>query len=91
MKALGAHATRALKRRGQDVLPGVLLHVVEPPRPVDDAGDGLSRLQWSRHHVSDDVVIAIHNLKHGVAAEGTRVEGLTAGRGIKRCPVERDV
>jgi len=35
VEALGAHTTDAIDGRRQHVLPGVLLHVIEAPRPVD--------------------------------------------------------
>jgi hypothetical protein len=45
MKAHRPRAAHAQNRRGQHVLPGVLLHVIEPPRPVDLAMDDSARGQ----------------------------------------------
>ena len=47
VEALGADAEQPIERRRQHVLAGVLLHVIEAPRPVDLAADDLAGLQAS--------------------------------------------
>lgn len=70
---------------GEDVLAGVLLHLVEAPLPVDGAGDGgtgLCRLGQGIHPVPDDAVrlVDVGDMEHRAVGEGQRasVGGLTA-------------
>jgi hypothetical protein len=62
VETLGAHAEEAIERRRQHVLPGVLLHVIEPPRPVDGAADHLAWFQGAAHDVSDGPVFTIDHV-----------------------------
>ena len=58
VKAHGAVVAGRVERRGQHVLAGVLLHVIEAARPVDRGVHrraGVERL-WRREHVDDLVV-----------------------------------
>ena len=70
---------------GEDVLAGVLLHLVEAPLPVDGAGDGgtgLCGLGQGIHRVPDDAVrlVDVSDMEHRAVGEGQRasVGGLTA-------------
>ena len=53
VEALGAHAKQAIERRRQHVLPRVLLHVIEPPRPVDGAATTSPGFSVPDDHVRD--------------------------------------
>ena len=59
---------------GEDVLAGVLLHLVEAPLPVDGAGDGgtgLCGLRQGIHRVPDDAVrlVDVGDMKHRAVGE----------------------
>ena len=82
---------------GEDVLAGVLLHLVEAPLPVDGAGDGgtgLCRLGQGIHPVPDDAVrlVDVGDMEHRAVGEGQRasVGGLTAPFGVEHRAVQRD-
>ena len=82
---------------GEDVLAGVLLHLVEAPLPVDGAGDGgtgLCGLGQGIHRVPDDAVrlVDVGDMKHRAVGEGQRasVGGLTAPFGVEHRAVQRD-
>ena len=82
------------------MLPGVLLHVVEPAMPIDrrvDFGSGDERL---RGVVPDLALLVFGNLvdrdlQHCAGARGRRqspsVKGLTATRRIKRRAIKRNL
>ena len=79
------------------MLPGVLLHVIEPPRPVDLAVDRCPGVRGVRacltlgvHDVRDRAVFLIDDVHDAKAAERPGVERLAAGGGIEGRPVERD-
>src|SRR5687768_13754882 len=73
------------------MLAGVLLHVIEAPRPIDLARDDVAGLQRARHEVRDRAVLTIDDVADRGAAERTGVERLAARRGIKRRLIEHDV
>ena len=52
VKALGARAEQPIERRRQHVLAGVLLHVIEAPRPVDRALDRAGGRQRDRRRAA---------------------------------------
>ena len=78
MEAFGADAEQPIERRRQHVLAGVLLHVIEAPRPVDLAADDLAGLQGSGDDVRDRAVLAIDHVGHRRAAERAGIERLAA-------------
>ena len=95
MEALGAHAADTIERRRQHVLAGVLLHVIEAPRPVDRGPltPSPSRAP-SRAPTLDDVhnraVVSIDDVDDPRAAERAGVERLAAGRRIEGGAIEHD-
>src|SRR4051812_39240894 len=104
MKAHGLDTTDADDRRGQHMLTGVLLHVVESSLPVDLAVDGRSRQETtvcarrhgatidlrSRDDMRDRSIVGVHDVDDAKTAEGSGVERLAASGGIERGSVERD-
>ena len=96
MEADGARREQPVERRRQHVLPGVLLHVIEPPRPVDRAVHRSARARLRPRAAldtmcSDLAVVLVHDVDdHADAiAERAGVERLTAGGGIEGGPIER--
>ncbi len=59
MKRDGGQSEALLKNRGEEVLPGVLLHVVEAAVPIDAALDG-SEFERTIEHVHDLVSFVAH-------------------------------
>ena len=57
VEALGARASDPVERRRQHVLPGVLLHVIEAPRPVDPPADRSPRRRSRRPRAGRAVVV----------------------------------
>ena len=55
MHAFGLVATKFFKKRREQMLTGMLLHVVEAPRPVHHSGDIASdaKRRWHGEHVRD--------------------------------------
>ena len=70
----------------EQVLAGVLLHVVVAALPVDDPGH-LGCCERCIHNVSDAVFFVDH-FPDGDAPQRAQVEGLPAGSGIERGAVE---
>jgi len=91
VEAQRPRAAHAQNRRGQHVLSGVLLHVIEAAGPIDLAVDVLA---WCQTRLLDDVsdpaVFLIEHIDDPQAAQCPGVERLTAGGGIEGRPVERD-
>ena len=81
VKALGARMADRFEGRRQHVLSRVLLHVVEPARPVDDALDQGTRLQRPVDHVRDSRILAVDHIEHRAVRPGRR------GRSAVRLPV----
>ena len=74
---------------GEDVLPGVLLHVVEAPGPVNAAGDVFANF----HRFFDSVdyhPVLFMDIGDGNAAQGPVVGGLAASLGIEGGAVQGD-
>ena len=71
------------------MLPGVLLHVIEPPHPVDRA---MQRGRRGRpiYDVKHAAVLRIDDVKDADVVEEADVVRLAAGRGIERRPVEHE-
>ena len=82
----------SVERRRQHVLPGVLLHVIEAPRPVDDAVDASGPATWARlHHVHmRPSPSSIDDIDDADVAERPGIERLPAGRRIEGGAVEDD-
>ena len=76
MKSDGPGLGNFFKCRGKHVLAGVLLHVIEAPRPVDYTGD-LRVRQLALNHV-DYRFFFLRHPDHGKAAQGTPIHGLSA-------------
>ena len=72
---------------GHDVLAGVLLHVVEPPRPVDMAADLRAHGQRPVAQVGDDAVLLVH-VQHPGVPQRAVVGGLPAALRVKGRAVE---
>ena len=91
MKADGPGREQPLEGGRQQMLPGVLLHVIESPRPGNLAVHGLPDADvrgQPRHDVQHPAVVRIDDVDDpDRAAAGDRqrsgVEGLTAGGGIE--------
>jgi hypothetical protein len=74
--------------RRQNVLSGMLLHVVETARPIHLPGG--SPL-WERvNHEVGDTTAFVHHIYDLDTPQATLVEWLTSGSGIKRCPIQVD-
>jgi hypothetical protein len=61
VEARRAIVEQAIERRRQHVLPGVLLHVIEPSRPVDIAVHGSAfrdRSAQHMHHPSSSSIVS---------------------------------
>ena len=95
MKADRPRAEQLVERRRQHVLSGVLLHVVEPPGPVDLSVDHVARSRFpvlgvEFGHVRDRPVLFVHDVDDAEWTEQAGVERLAARRRIERRAVERE-
>ena len=90
VETLGSRAVRVNERGRQHVLAGVLLHVIEAPRPVDAAAHLAPPVQRRRHDVRDAPVVEINHVLDANAIEETGIEGLPARGRIERGPIEHD-
>ncbi len=90
VEAHGLEVEQLFEDGGEQVLAGVLLHVVEAAAPVDDAGGGAGGDQGigGRGEVVGDAIALIDDVEDGDAAEGAGVEGLAAGGGVEGRAVE---
>jgi hypothetical protein len=73
---------------GEQVLSGVLLHVVEPAAPVDPAAEPFADHRRG-HHVRDALAF-VHHVHDIHFAEPAGIEGLPAGGGIECGALEVD-
>jgi hypothetical protein len=87
VKAFGANAEEPIEGGRQDVLPGVLLHMIETARPIDAAVD-LTFSQLPFNDVRDRAVVSIDDVDHPCAAEIAHVVRLPARRRIERGAIE---
>ena len=79
------------ERLREDVLPRVLLHVVEPPRPIYTPAHRRAHLRRSTFDdVQHAVAFGVNALDHARPAERARVCGLSAARRVEGRAVERD-
>ena len=73
-----AYPEQPIEGRRKHVLPRVLLHVIEPPRPVDRAAHVRPAVEGSLHDVTDLAILTIDHINDARAAERSRVERLPA-------------
>ena len=88
VEADGVEVEQLLEDRGQQVLAGVLLHVIEAAGPIDGALDRLAR--QGRGKAVGDAIVLVHHIDHRDAADGAGIEGLPAGGGVEGGAVEVD-
>ena len=79
----------SLERRRQQVLPGVLLHVIEPAHPVDVPAHTRVLLELAIDEMADGAVLLLEDIEHLGLVERARVERLAARGRIERRPIER--
>ena len=91
MKTHGLRTGLALERRGEQVLPRVLLHVIEPAIPVDVPAHPAILLELAIDDVRDVAVLAVEHVEHPGLADRAGVEGLAAGRRIERRAIEHEL
>ena len=76
------------KGLGQDMLAGMLLHVIEPDRPVDLPLDAVGR-DFRRQNMDDHLAV-LDDIQDLDAVDRSFVPGLAAGLRIKAGPVKDD-
>ena len=86
-----------VQNAGKDMLAGVLLHLIEPPVPVDAAGHGCAGRSGSGqsiHCMPDNARLLVDVLhpQHRAVRQGQRapVGGLTAALRVEHRAVQRD-
>ncbi len=85
------HLEQAHERRRQHVLPGVLLHVIEPARPVHDPRHLHADVERRVQHMQDRPVgLAIDDVHHSPRPQRADVVRLAAGGGIEGGLVQHD-
>src|SRR5690606_5661485 len=91
MHAHGLEAVQLREHGGEQVLPGVLLHVVDARLPGDAALPPRARGQRHRfrQHVRDPVAL-VHHVHHAHAGQLARVVRLPAGGGVERGAIQVD-
>ena len=82
MKAGVVAVVGGAQHPADDVLSGVLLHVVKAPGPVDFPVDELTHGQCPVTGVENHAVLLLHIQNHR-AAQGAVVGGLTAALGVE--------
>ena len=82
MKARVVAVVGGAQHSADDVLTGVLLHVVKAPGPVDFPVDDLTHGQCPVTGVENHAVLLLHIQNHR-AAQGAVVGGLTAALGVE--------
>ena len=70
------------------MLAGVLLHVVEPPCPVDAAGDGLPNLHFFIQCVENHALFFV-DVQHAGVSQSAVIGGLSAALRIEGGAVQR--
>ena len=88
MKALGPDAEQRVESRGQHVLARVLLHVVEPARPVDHAADRRPVVERRVQDMEETVFVVVDHLRYRNPAERAGIERLAAGCRVERGAIE---
>jgi hypothetical protein len=76
VKAQRLKAEPLEKHRREKVLPGVLLHVIEAPVPIDTGLDHITRKGLSEN--MRDALSFIDHVRNGCTAQETRIVGLAA-------------
>ena len=83
VKALGARMADRLERGGEQMLSGMLLHVIEPPSPVDHASDVRARFERPVENVHKPRFLTVDHVQHHAAAQDAQVVRLPAPRGVE--------
>src|SRR6476469_4692339 len=84
----GGIPQRLRHNSGEQMLTGMLLHVVEPAVPVDPT-DYPVFPEGSRKHMRDPRIF-IENVENRYSAEFTRIEWLAAGGGVEPGAIQID-
>ena len=88
------------EERGEQVLAGVLLHVVQASRPVDAAFDRGAGEQWLRGEVPELALLVLFDVGDGglqtraaggSGGEGAGVVRLASAGGVEGAAIERDL
>jgi len=79
-------AANTLKRCGQDVLPRVLLHVIEPPVPIDAAAYRFAGGNFGKK--VGNFVALIDDVEHGDSPQSAAIARLTARLRIERRAIQ---
>jgi hypothetical protein len=87
VKTLSSGANQPIEGGRQDMLPGVLLHVLEATAPVNLPADW-PRFQLPFDHMPDHLVVSIDHVDDHGGAELTSIEGLPAGGRIEGGPIQ---
>ena len=77
MKTFRPRTGHTIESGGEDVLAGVLLHVLEPAGPVDRTVHG-ARLEMTFNDVQDGVIVTLDHVDDLGGAETAGVEWLAA-------------
>ena len=77
MKTYGVQAEEFLEHGGEQMLPGVLLHVIEAARPIDFARHLAVRRERRRQTVRDALLL-VHDVDHRHPGDGPHIERLSA-------------
>ena len=74
--------------RREEMLPGVLLHVIEAAIPIDPSRDS-GRAEWGAEEM-DDALAFVHHVQNRDVVDPTPVERLTTRSGIEGGAIEVD-
>lgn len=88
MEADRRNAESVMQDGAEQMLPGVLLHMIEAARPIDDSDNG-SRIDRRPEQVGDALVL-INDIDYGNPVQDAGIEGLPTGAGIESSAVEVD-
>ena len=89
MEADRQHLSRPVEGCRKDVLTGVLLHMLEPSRPIDRA-PRRAELDWALDQVQNPAVVAIDHVDDASGTEDAGIERLATGGRIESGPIEND-
>ena len=78
VKTLGPRVADRFEGRRQRVLARVLLHVIEPARPVHDALDQGARFERPVNHVHDARGLMVDHIEHQASAQSTEIVRLSS-------------
>ena len=91
VEADSSGARLALEDRGQQMLAGVLLHVIEAPGPVNMAAHARVDLELAVHKMANRAVLLVEHVDDLRLSKGPDVERLAAGRRVERRAIEHDL